>query len=246
MLTDKDKEYIQLEENYRHEVREQFRKRNPARTRWERVSPILNSAFVLWFLSSVVLGIVGVAYTKWDAKRTIEREKREREAQVKRENELVTRKLDAEIENRLIFFARINHLELDAERSRIIIGFNSEDDVERIKKSLIELENPSVGEHKLIVFPEYANRNLRSLLFELKEVIPDEQKSEVENAYNKSLVVTEFYLSETGRNQDAHSKNRPESTFALTPERSRYLVEMSVALNLKRWNEPFSWDRTSK
>ena len=80
MLTDEDKERIQLEEGYRLEVRDQLSKTRPSLSRWERVSPILNSAFVLWLLSSVILGIVGVIYTKLDAQRTIDRDRREREA----------------------------------------------------------------------------------------------------------------------------------------------------------------------
>ena len=68
----------------------------------------------------------------------------------------------------------------------MLVGTNDQDP-EQLRRALVELENPSLSEHKTVVFPEYANRNLRSLLFELRDVVPAEQRSEVGNAYDRSI-----------------------------------------------------------
>jgi len=236
MLTDQDKERILLEETYRREIREQFEQQPPSKTRWERVSPILNSAFVLWFLSSVILGVVGFLYARWDSQRTIERDKKASEAQVKRENELIARKLDAEIANRLIVFAQLNDLAIPD--NTVIWDLTDKKNTDMLKKTLIELENPTLGEYKLTVFPEYANRSLRSLLFELKEVVPDEQKAELDNAYKKSVVLLELYLGEIQQRHDVRLNFK--GAVEIYDHQTEFLGELSQALNLKRWNHPFN------
>lgn len=241
MLTDQDKERILLEETYRREVREQFETHTAPKSVWERVSPILNSAFTIWFLSSIVLSVVGFLYTKWDVQRVGEREKRVREAQIKRDNELVVRKLDAEIANRLIVFTQLNTIAVSSDND-VLVYLVSEANVEAIARSLSELENPSLGEYKISVFPEYANRSLRSLLFELKEIVPNVEREEIDNAYNKSLVLLELYL----RTHDSAIKNfqtSPRAMLGILAPRRGDLGEVAFALNLKRWNQPFTWSK---
>ena len=122
----------------------------------------------------------------------------------------------------------------------MLVGTNDQDP-EQLRRALVELENPSLSEHKTVVFPEYANRNLRSLLFELRDVVPAEQRSEVGNAYDRSLVVTEFYIWEMQHKRyRINANDKPFEGIWEPSQRIDYLRDLSKALNLKRWNEPFS------
>jgi hypothetical protein len=105
MFRNADKKRIYQEEVYRREVRAQLDKTNQKNNKATgKMWTFVNSAFFLWFLSSVVIGIISFSYAKWDEQRGIERERRERAALVEQENIQRARKLDAEISSRLTYF----------------------------------------------------------------------------------------------------------------------------------------------
>lgn len=72
MLSDQEKGRIRAEEVYRHEVRESLNRKDPSL--WD----LLNSSFVLWFLSSIVLATLTAAYGSCSTARETTRTRTER------------------------------------------------------------------------------------------------------------------------------------------------------------------------
>jgi hypothetical protein len=106
LLTDEDKEHIYQEEKYRLEVRAQLDKASPKVKTGEKIWTFINSTVFLWFLSSVVLGLISFSYARWDAKRTREREGREKSAFIEREKTETAKRIDGEITSRINYFVQ--------------------------------------------------------------------------------------------------------------------------------------------
>src|ERR1700722_3831040 len=87
-LTDAQQAEIRAEEIYRSQVRQELDAKPDETT--SRLWTALNSSFVLWLLSSVVLSGIAACYTGWQ----------NRHAKIKENRELIE-KLDTEISNRI-------------------------------------------------------------------------------------------------------------------------------------------------
>jgi len=104
VLTEEEKAKIKDEETFRFEVRQQLEAKGGAtKSRKERAWSALNSSFVLWILSSVVLSSLTAGYTvykNWHAKA---------EEKIKLEN-----KLDTEISYHI--YQSLSRLKSDEDR----------------------------------------------------------------------------------------------------------------------------------
>ncbi|HEU0143373.1 MAG TPA: hypothetical protein VFQ47_01190 [Nitrososphaera sp.] len=273
MLRNIDKKRIYQEEVYRYEVRAQLDKTVQKNNKAEgKIWTFVNSAFFLWFLSSVVIGGISFSYVKWEKQREIEREQRERAALAEQENIQRTRKLDAEISSRLTYFfysqdipKHVNVsevLELEkvvevprgdstlttreslkgrvpeteapktkADNSRLEDNSGETGYVIPISEdAIMSLNNPNASIYKSGE-PEYANRSLRSLLEELKAIVPQQEKNEISLALDRftgmqpkfiQMVKTPNKLSKEGKpNMDIETFNK-----------------FCESVNLKRWAAP--------
>jgi phosphate/sulfate permease len=88
-LTESEMDRIKKEEIYRNEVRSNLEKEGKPSTRLEKSWGFVNSPFMLWVLSTVIVGLVSFGYTRYQ-----ERMKKEQE------NRQTAQKLRAEIDNR--------------------------------------------------------------------------------------------------------------------------------------------------
>lgn len=147
MLTDQDKSRIRDEEVYREEVRKSL---EPPRSRAAGVLAFLNTSFGMWLLSSVVLAGVVAGYTH-----VAERARRAEERRTRVE------KLDFEIEWRLSQF----------------IGFAEQVSKQQAGKDelkqrwLLAKGPPSALKGLVCIHPEFADRNLVSLMVELRSLV---------------------------------------------------------------------------
>ena len=162
MLTDSDKARILEEETYRREVRLALTDSRGAR--WQKFWSIVNSAVFIWLLSSVVLGTASFLYNR-----------REKADAIEDENRRTAKKLDAEITNRLLYFDQL----LVMQRMTLQSDSSTQGDYDLSKLLVTALERPSAADYPVNVFPEYLNRSLRSLLWELIEVVPDQDKNDI-------------------------------------------------------------------
>lgn len=126
----------------------------------------LNSGFFLWFLSTVVIGAGSYFYTTWSETR-----------QLRLQTSDSIRKLDLEIANRLSFFAE-----------QILARVEVED-------ALLVIENPKKSSFPVGVFPEFYDRSLHALLWDLHSLVPVEEKDEIKTALNSAKDFKAVYLS---------------------------------------------------
>lgn len=218
MLTEQEKNHILIEETYRHEIRREL-EGNKNGSNGVKVWAIFNSAFFLWFLSTIIIGLVSFSYASWESKKEKQRKEVEQLALVKRENQLTQRKIDNEIANRLNY----------------VYGVLYEDGIvpDPINEALIALEKPAVGNYPVSIFPEYAGRSLHSLLWELLQILPEDTKEDerqkIKRAYQISQQFPLYYVIKT---QNASSKN-------MLPNRSNLYALFADDFNLERWGSPF-------
>ncbi len=86
MLTESDKEKIRLEEQYRLEIRNQLQVSTAKQSVRSKLWALLNSSFILWLLSAIVITGAGALYTNYQNSRS-----------EKLKNEDLVNKLDWEI-----------------------------------------------------------------------------------------------------------------------------------------------------
>jgi hypothetical protein len=226
VLTPQDKERILHEEMYRREVKAQLEKDNGGKKGGNLVWTFLNSPFFLWFLSSVVLAGISYYYTNRDERKTLAREQR-----------AAIRKLDAEISNRLMYF--VNSIQFKKSPDKKVFTFVHEPPI--VKDSVRGIEDPTATGYKVNVFPEYAGRSLRSLLIDLVDMIPDQEKPEIEEAYKQIVFLQSVYL----RAKQIEDEKGSDKTMPLQSQQDADLLELDKAFNLKRWGQPFDNGITS-
>jgi hypothetical protein len=125
-------------------------------TAHKRLWAFFNTSLGIWVLSTIAVGLFGWMYAQW---------------QVGQQNAEQIRKIDVEIHAR-IYAAQIYH---SAGSSGPNGRYLSKADI---------LLSPPTGES--VILPEFANRNLKSLLFELQDRVPPGGESlDVDSAVNK-------------------------------------------------------------
>jgi hypothetical protein len=122
----------------------------------QRLWRLANSAFGLWFLSTVVIGFGTWAFAWWRA-----------EDEARRENNASIAKLDIEIATRIDQFANtVNGLS----------GFRA------YSAALAALESPVGNPYAVSAYPELGERGLTSLIRELEDRVRDSEKPELDGA----------------------------------------------------------------
>lgn len=240
-LSEADKNRIRLEELFRHEIqqqllrrheREEKKRQNGYRSRWEEFSTFINSAFFLWFLSTIVLGVISFSFTTWQKQREEERREYEQEKAIERD----VKKLDAEISSRLSY---VNSLILAQDPLLIeptnVVGF-------------LALERPTEAKYPVNVFPEFSNRTLRSLLWELSRSVPEYEKFQIDDALTEAKKLSAIYMKQQPDNKfqvenwkkykaQMAAQGKEEMGFALSYSSSPLDLK---ALNLERWGSPLT------
>lgn len=228
MLSEKEKQHIYLEETFRREVRSQFADKDPKEPKRKRVMAFLNTPFFLWLLSTVVIGFGTFLYTRWENKREGERRKYEQQEIAKSANAQTIHRLDAEISSRLTdFAAATNH------------AFKVSDRSSRLRKALAALDRPSESENPVSVFPEYANRSLRSLLWELLQLVPESEKKNIKSAFDRSKSMFEIYLThDPTANLSNLDVRRVQVPTPENLETSLDVFSIQLDFDLERWGRP--------
>jgi hypothetical protein len=231
MLTDDEKNHIRLEEVFRHEVQQELLKKEEV-TLWRgKIWAFINSAIFLWFLSTVVIGTASLIYTTQQKKSEEQRRQHEQDLLVQRENFITARKLDTEISSRLSYF------------NLMAIDF----DYAKLRKALLALNRPLEADYPINIFPEYSARSFQSLLFELLQVAPGNEKIEIRKAYeatNYHLFYSLDSLKKYSLPEFLKSLSKTQLTSAEKQKMYEYqylelLSNLKVGdLNLPRWNFP--------
>jgi hypothetical protein len=158
MLTDEEKNRIKYEEIFRQEIRLQLEGNNKPSSTWKKVWAIINTSFGIWLLSTIVVGLFTWSYARWEQDRTKQSQRNE-----------VIRKLDIEISSRI---------------SSIKSSLNNVSTLYTYVRIMRSLGKPEeFGPISEIIFPEFQNRSLISLMFELLQLVStDIEKSRINEA----------------------------------------------------------------
>jgi hypothetical protein len=231
MLTDQEKNHILEEELYRREVKIGLEVADSKGDKWQKYWSIVNSGVFIWFLSSIVLGTASFLYTTWERENEQARDKATKAYVIERENQRTASRLDAEITSRLVYF---NDL-------LIMRNITKEYDQFDLPKLVVALDRPLAADYPINVFPEYLNRNLRSLLWELMQVTSEQERGSIRPAYEKTLQLQMIYLKQL-YGSEPHPPGEvinPAQAVALA-ESLFATEEFYTTLNLQRWGSPFT------
>ena len=102
------------------------------------------------------------------------------------------------------------------------------------------LEQPSAVAFPVNVFPEYSNRSLRSLLWELMQVVSEDEKKDLTPSYKESLQLQVIYLN------SSYAQKRTPNQGMISAPQARALTESFLGIrnvccvfNRQRWGSPF-------
>lgn len=165
------------------EIRSQLEQQKKVSSYKQNLWLFLNSTFGLWFLSTITVGFITWSYTQWQLSQSKFSEKIER-----------IRKIDTEIAHRLDYFYS------DLKNTRTISDYYRA--VSYLGKTA-----------PLVVYLEFEQRSLSSLLLELSYLVPKDKMNDL-----KSMVKMVNRLASLG---DHNSNNKENQSDPLTPELQR-------------------------
>jgi hypothetical protein len=149
MLTEEEKIRIKEEEIFRHEVQQQLRP-NDVTTKRAKLWGALNTPFVLWLLSSFLLGLFGWAYSSFQS----------RNKQIQERAELA-RKLDEELQFRVdTALSALEGMKKEVEQGYKVYSPSS-------IYSIVLKKLDGVGEERNVMYPEFRERGLQSLISQM-------------------------------------------------------------------------------
>jgi hypothetical protein len=214
MITEEDKKRIKIEEIFRAEIRESFKKTGNEPFR-KKAWNLLNSPFGLWMLSTVVVGLVVYFYNDIKMK-----------GEISSNNASTIHKLSTEANYRLQKF----RLSL-SQQNEANLYYEDTELAYMIDGTLIN-DGSLSPEKPIYIFPEFKERTMHSLLYEMERLTKDKkQASSIKEARNilskirnKLLDLEERPKLEFSRSQHVSSivQSQPAN---LTPQDSLILAE---------------------
>jgi hypothetical protein len=168
-LTEAEKDRIRREEEFRREVRREFEGPTPSSTALYKSWSFLNSGVGIWMLSTVAVSVFTFSFTQW-----------QREQARRAEDETIARRLKAEIANHFYQLDSIaDYVSSDAFASTPL-------DPENYLQAFMGVMTGSPN-HYIHIFPEYGQRSLTSLLYELEGHVPGPEKAAIHESYLRSI-----------------------------------------------------------
>lgn len=161
MLTEKEKNHLKAEEIFRIEVRKSLEQQEK-KTFWQKVWKLVNSTFGLWLLSTVVVGLVVSFYSDFRVERDIDSK-----------NVETMRKQSTEVSGRLQKF-RTSLLELPSDEYH---SYRYTELAHMIDGTGVIDQGSASPERPIFVFPEYKDRTMQSLLYEMEGLTKDKKQA---------------------------------------------------------------------
>ena len=188
-LTNEQREQIRAEEIFRRELQRSLDAQTPPPSGRARAWALLNSSFVLWLLSSVVVSLLAAQYAAFQTNQA---------ERVRTQN--LVRRLDTEIGN------RIHYAGIDLELIRQNTDYQSrarpdgKETLDWTQGSLHQriasfLDNsvpnhdPLVAGHQVevSVYPEYRSSRFHALIIELIRLVPSSETAALQSALSAYL-----------------------------------------------------------
>jgi hypothetical protein len=168
-LSEAEKDRIRREEEFRREVRREFEDPKPTSTALDKSWSFLNSGVGIWMLSTVAVSVFTFSFSHW-----------QREQSRRAEDEALARRLKIEIANHFYQLDYIaDYVSSDAFSSP---ATEPEDYLQSFLGAMRGSPNNYIH-----IFPEYSQRSLTSLLYELEGHVPAPEKAAIHESYLKSI-----------------------------------------------------------
>ena len=167
MISNRDKRRIREEELFRFQIQKELSDEKELKTGRGKFLKFFNTAFGLWLLSSIFLSLVTWGYSTWQAKSEIEKQ-----------NMVNKKRLSDEISSRI--------------GNAYILTSPGRFEENKNPHYYLDLLLMPPGDERVVI-PEFSNRNLSSLLHELKQNLTGYEKSQTEQIEAKvGFIVTAF------------------------------------------------------
>lgn len=193
MLHEMEKDRIRDEEIFRQEIRREIEELKPNDSGGKRIWSLLNSSFALWFLSSVVLGSLTAAVTRFNARTARESQRAE-----------VQRRLNTEISSRI----QASLATMRVEEQRVERGQQSHPSWE-YSTAWHYLNNTFTYDGAPVdfsIYPEYQKRSFQSLVYELSTLADSDTLPAIQDAQRTFQNLEQLAdQAEVGDNQSAPS-----------------------------------------
>jgi hypothetical protein len=151
------------------------RSNSPESDKKNRVYNFFNSPFGLWLLSTIFIGLITFSYENW---RQFTKSRYEKDLQVNN--------LEIEINRRIYIFNK----ELNELSKMDTLTEMEKEDIKYPKK--LETAIRKINNKNCYVFEQFRKRKLSSLLYELYVLLPTENKSIAEDAFEKMFLIEQF------------------------------------------------------
>jgi hypothetical protein len=221
LLSEDEKQRLHAEEAYRLEIRKQIEALEPKRSFKARFWMGLNAPFVLWLLSSVIVGLFGLVFSNYQAQRA---------DKLNKSNHI--RMLDAEITSR-IDEARST---ISAFQVSLAEGFS------RYQNSMFyfaveQALNAAHGEHsQAVLYPEFKDRTFPSLLIELSSMLPAGDRQDVHEALAGYRIIQSKIGEDRGMNRQ-QNKLSPEEIWKMQEALDQVSKVLQGQITRARWSE---------
>jgi len=217
MLTEDDKKRISEEEIYRQEVRRQLEGEKPSPSRRQRFWEVVNKPFILWSLSTILVGLISWTYASYEAQN---KEQLQREGTV--------RKIDLEMRNRI--GGSLKYLDKLQQVHQPI----HPDDV--FDEALMYLDK-NKGEYAASLYPEYKDKGFQALITDLKGLVGADEQQDLDKALK---AYEELKNSRTESSDVNTNRSKPNTTEELKAsakviERAKQLI--GEGMMIPRWKD---------
>jgi hypothetical protein len=161
----------------------------------ERIWRVLNSAFILWLLSTGAVWLISRAYASWE------------ESTGTRE---LVRRLDLEIGSRIrMFDGALGNVKTADQFYTLLVFF----------------DRP----YRAPIFPEFEDRSLRSLVWELQSLVPESERPTIRNAFRSIQQIVD--ISTGGIDNSEALKKKP-----VPKDEWQRVSRVLQSLKINRWN----------
>jgi hypothetical protein len=161
MITAEDRQRIRSEEIFREEVRRELLKDGP-KSQAQRIWSLLNTSFVIWFLSSILIGIVTWSYSSIEDSLRATASDRE-----------TLQKLDIEITGRLVG----SEATIEITRKKHLAGSQY-----LSSGALFQSVVDSLNGGEYVSYDEYKGRSFPTLLIEIQRFVQPNERSKIQGA----------------------------------------------------------------
>src|SRR5215469_14730538 len=209
MLTDEERERLKAEEIFRDEIRRQLEANREPTSRRAKLIRSLNTPFVLWALSSVLVGTFGWTFSKFEASRTTQLA-----------NHQTERTLDTEISCRLQEAIST----LDSLEGKVRGGEWSFSEGYIYNQAIATTS----GENSAI-FPEYASRSCPSLMIELRSLVSPAERTQIDQSLKAFRAFEVTGNGDTGYSFGSDKRSEREIEQALSEiDKAKAIINLQI------------------